>query len=474
MPASPTSDASQPATSPSSRQSGAHRHRGPRLGRRRAASAFPMWSRSATWATSISATCSTIWRMRPGHALDPALCREPSRSPRNSCRPRASPRAAKPVVVIKAGRVPEGAKAALSHTGALAGSDAVYDAAFRRAGILRVRNHGRAVRGGRDAGHRRSIPGRPPGHPDQWRRRRRAGRRCAGARAAVPLADAGARRRWTRSTRCCRRPGRTAIRSTSSATRRAHAMRRRSNRCSTDRGTRRDARAQLPDGGRRQHGGRRGRSSKRQGPALSGADQLARRDSGRAGACRLFAAEWHPDLRHAGRRPSAAFTHLVRYRAKPGTSAGRRRQPVSTVRRPDRSRGGARHHRRRQPADGRGLAERMGGQGGARSLSVFRSSPPSCRRRPPRRKRPPRTHRRAGGAQDRSPDITAQIRCRRRRARSRFARGDGGRRLRRCRRGSATCCRRRGSPASRCRPMVRRPDAFELIAGVLRRDPSAR
>lgn len=45
---------------------------------------------------------------------------------------------AKPVVVIKAGRSAAGAKAALSHTGALAGSDAVYDTAFRRAGMLRV------------------------------------------------------------------------------------------------------------------------------------------------------------------------------------------------------------------------------------------------------------------------------------------------------------------------------------------------
>jgi acetyltransferase len=45
---------------------------------------------------------------------------------------------AKPVVVTKAGRTAAGAKAALSHTGALAGSDAVYDAVFRRAGMLRV------------------------------------------------------------------------------------------------------------------------------------------------------------------------------------------------------------------------------------------------------------------------------------------------------------------------------------------------
>ena len=44
----------------------------------------------------------------------------------------------KSVVVVKSGRMAQGAKAAATHTGALAGSDAVYDAAFRRAGILRV------------------------------------------------------------------------------------------------------------------------------------------------------------------------------------------------------------------------------------------------------------------------------------------------------------------------------------------------
>ncbi|HEY0489202.1 MAG TPA: acetate--CoA ligase family protein, partial [Telluria sp.] len=44
----------------------------------------------------------------------------------------------KPVLVLKAGRMPEGARAAASHTGALAGSDDVYDAAIRRAGMLRV------------------------------------------------------------------------------------------------------------------------------------------------------------------------------------------------------------------------------------------------------------------------------------------------------------------------------------------------
>jgi acetyltransferase len=44
----------------------------------------------------------------------------------------------KPVLVVKAGRSPQGAAAASSHTGALAAADLVFDAAIRRAGMLRV------------------------------------------------------------------------------------------------------------------------------------------------------------------------------------------------------------------------------------------------------------------------------------------------------------------------------------------------
>lgn len=44
----------------------------------------------------------------------------------------------KPILVIKAGRTELAAKAAASHTGSLAGSDAVLDAAFRRVGVLRI------------------------------------------------------------------------------------------------------------------------------------------------------------------------------------------------------------------------------------------------------------------------------------------------------------------------------------------------
>ncbi|MGQ4810462.1 hypothetical protein NKDENANG_03931 [Candidatus Entotheonellaceae bacterium PAL068K] len=46
----------------------------------------------------------------------------------------------KPVVVLKAGRTAMGARAAQSHTGALAGNDKIYDAVLRQSGVIRARN----------------------------------------------------------------------------------------------------------------------------------------------------------------------------------------------------------------------------------------------------------------------------------------------------------------------------------------------
>jgi acetyltransferase len=44
----------------------------------------------------------------------------------------------KPIIVVKSGKFSESAKAAASHTGSLSGEDGIYDAAFKRAGIVRV------------------------------------------------------------------------------------------------------------------------------------------------------------------------------------------------------------------------------------------------------------------------------------------------------------------------------------------------
>jgi len=48
----------------------------------------------------------------------------------------------KPIVVVKAGRFNESARAVASHTGSLSGEDQVYEAAFKRAGIVRVEEIG--------------------------------------------------------------------------------------------------------------------------------------------------------------------------------------------------------------------------------------------------------------------------------------------------------------------------------------------
>lgn len=45
----------------------------------------------------------------------------------------------KPIIILKAGSSKEGARATLSHTGAMAGNDAAFEAAFRRAGLVRAR-----------------------------------------------------------------------------------------------------------------------------------------------------------------------------------------------------------------------------------------------------------------------------------------------------------------------------------------------
>ncbi len=59
----------------------------------------------------------------------------------------------KPVIVLKAGRHAAAARAAASHTGAMAGSAAVYDAAFARAGLVEVRGLGELFDAAETLGH---------------------------------------------------------------------------------------------------------------------------------------------------------------------------------------------------------------------------------------------------------------------------------------------------------------------------------
>ena len=65
----------------------------------------------------------------------------------------------KPVVVVKAGRFGQGARAAASHTGAMLGWDAVYDAAIRRAGMLRVHTTEDLFAAVSVLAHARALPG---------------------------------------------------------------------------------------------------------------------------------------------------------------------------------------------------------------------------------------------------------------------------------------------------------------------------
>ena len=91
----------------------------------------------------------------------------------------------KPIIVIKPGRTAQAAKAAASHTGSLTGSDDVLDAAFRRAGVLRVDSHQRAVRDLGDPGQAAAAARPQAVHRDQRRRPRRASRPTRSSAAAA-------------------------------------------------------------------------------------------------------------------------------------------------------------------------------------------------------------------------------------------------------------------------------------------------
>jgi acetyltransferase len=106
------------------------------------------WARSRGIGFSIFASLGDASDIDFGHVLD-YLSTDPNtraillyiesiKNRRNFMSAARSAARNKPVLVIKAGRVAESAKAAASHTGALAGMDNVFDAAIARSGMLRV------------------------------------------------------------------------------------------------------------------------------------------------------------------------------------------------------------------------------------------------------------------------------------------------------------------------------------------------
>ena len=147
-------------------------------------------SRSGTRPTSPRTTCSSGGRTTPTTDVV-LLYLESFGNPRKFARIARRVARRKPILALKAGTTSAGARAASSHTAALAGSDAAVDALFQQAGVLRARTleelvdaaallstqplpRGRARR----RAHQRGRP------RDSLRGRLRGGRaRAAGARA---------------------------------------------------------------------------------------------------------------------------------------------------------------------------------------------------------------------------------------------------------------------------------------------------
>ena len=108
------------------------------------------------WASSNGVGFSSVVSMGPHSAMDIAqvldfLANDPQThsivvylegisNARRFMSALRSAASAKPVVVLKAGRKPAGNEAAQTHSGAIVGSDDVFDAALRRAGAVRVRS----------------------------------------------------------------------------------------------------------------------------------------------------------------------------------------------------------------------------------------------------------------------------------------------------------------------------------------------
>ena len=288
----------------------------------------------------------------------------------------------KPVIALKAGRTREAAEAALTHTGALAGADAVIDAALRRAGILRVRGLAEIFAAAETVGRFRPLA-----------RARLAIVTNGGGPVCSPPTGSprstGRSPRWRpRPSPRCRRPARRRTRSTC-APRPPAALRRRARRA-----------GRRP---RRRRAARPARPSVLSDPLAVAHAVAGRVSGGLIGGKPVFAC-WMggaPPATPAGRCAPAASPATTRRPTPPPRSAtstdwGRAQAALLHV--PDRSARAGRNERR-GPRPSRGghraaaragaaHAQRARGDRGARRLRRPASS--SAARRPPRRSAPRR------------------------------------------------------------------------------------
>ncbi len=130
----------------------------------------------------------------------------------------------KPIVAYKAGRFAESAQAAASHTGAMAGVDAVYEAAFQRAGIERIFEIEDMFDCAELLGRQQTAQGRPPGDRHQRRRpgrddHRRPDRRATASWPSSSPETMAAAQRGPAALLVARQPGRRAGRRPAQAVR---------------------------------------------------------------------------------------------------------------------------------------------------------------------------------------------------------------------------------------------------------------
>ncbi len=228
----------------------------------------------------------------------------------------------KPVVVLKAGRTSMGARAASSHTGALAGNDKIYEDVFKQSGVIRARRLARHARVRARDSRIADAERRERDHHHRRRRLRRSAVRRLRRQQAFADGDAGGPGRGVPqihpAVRRGRQPGRHHRRRAAEdlSEHRSTGARRSAHSCADPRLLAHDRHA--ADGVRQDHGrGRRGNA--RQGHPQAGRCVARRRRAGRGG----------------GRVPVRSRHSRVSVHDRDAGRRARRQVPMGARRRPD-------------------------------------------------------------------------------------------------------------------------------------------